>query len=102
MNWWKADDVISCDRCGSRCHDAVSQRGRMTLLVCNDCGLGEWSGNAPPPPRDDTPRMTTGRYAGMTLAEIREQPEGLRYLQWVKDNQPQLREAVLQCLAASQ
>lgn len=100
--WWKADDVISCDRCQGRCHDAVDQRGRKTLLVCNYCGLGEWAYGAPEAPRDESPRMASGRYAGMTLTEISKQDGGLRYLEWIRDNQPELREAVLRCLAASQ
>jgi len=100
--WWPADNVAICPDCASRCHDATRQRGRNTLLVCNYCGLGVWVFNAPPPPGEQAERMKTGRFAGMTFAEIEKQPNGRRYIEYLKENDSELSEAVSRYLAASQ
>lgn len=102
MIWWPADDCITCVECHGRSHDAIEEKGKKILLECNYCGLRQWATNAPSKPRDDTPRMTTGRYSGKTLAEIDASPNGRRYLEAVAKNDERLREAVSRYLAASQ
>jgi len=100
--WWPADNVVACPDCASRCHDATLRRGRDTLLVCNYCGLGVWVFDGPSPPSEQTERMETGRFAGMTFAEIEKPPNGRRYIEYLKENDSTLSEAAKRHLAASQ
>lgn len=100
MTYWPADDVITCSQCDARSHDAVEEKGRKTLLVCNFCGLGEWTYNAPKRPADRFHRMESGRYEGMTLDEIDKLPNGRRYIEALKETK--LSEVVFKYLAALQ
>ena len=100
--WWPADNVAICPECASRCHDATRRHGRKALLVCNYCGLGIWVLGAPEPPSEQTQRMESGRFAGMTFAEIEMEPNGRRYIEYLKENDSSLSEAAKRHLAASQ
>lgn len=100
--WWPADNVIVCQGCASHSHDATMQRGRLTLLVCNYCGLGTWVFGGPLPPSEETDRMKTGRFAGMTIYEIDKQKNGRRYLEHIAKTKGELCEVVSKYLAASQ
>lgn len=102
MIWWPADDCIDCAECHGRCHDAIRTRGKATLLECNYCGLKQWAYNAPPEPVDDRPRMSSGRFAGMTFDEIENQRHGRKYLEHLVKTKGEHSEAAERHLAASQ
>lgn len=85
------DDAYECaGGCGAWSHDILHEDGREWYIACAICGTGQWvaaiPGHLKPKPIDFV--MRDGRFAGLTFAEIGQQPRGLDYLKWAAAEHP--------------
>lgn len=82
------DDQAVCIRCGASAMDVIEEHRSSATVECAFCGQRH---SVPPIVRDSQPepgegqpgafRFKFGRFAGLTLAETDEQPNGRRYLE---------------------
>lgn len=80
-------DHAPCKRCRGSVVEPVSDG----LAACCYCGLlVRVRGAMVDPPAGDW-KLPAGRFAGMTLAEAAEQPNGRRYLEVLRDSDDKLR-----------
>ena len=85
------DDAYECaGGCGAWAHDILHEEGREWYIACAFCGTAQWvagiKGHLKPRPVDFV--MRDGRFAGMTLSEIEQQPRGVDYLKWAAAEHP--------------
>jgi hypothetical protein len=93
-------DTPPCYRCEGTV--AVHLDGRSAACVyCNARMTLAKEPPAPPPPPEEH-RFTAGRFAGLTLAEALEQPNGRRYLEHMAREDAALRARLEACCEAVQ
>ena len=86
------DHTYDCpdSACGTQCHDILYEDGGEWYLSCVFCGTGQWvkaiKGHLKP--QDRTFVLRDGRFAGLTLPEVENQPRGLDYLKWAAESHP--------------
>jgi len=85
-----------CYRCQGRAFEEADDEG---LVECVWCGARERL-QRPRRPRPepaanrDAFRFKYGRYAGKTFAEVDAEPNGRRYLEWIRSSNERLRDSV--------
>lgn len=100
----RLDGHITCYRCKGTARDVISERRGEVLSECCYCGAMEWcvamkkhiTGT---PTETSEFRFKHGRFAGMTLKEADEQPNGRKYLEWMAQNNEALRATISRHLA---
>lgn len=85
-----------CYRCGGGAFEELDDDG---LLACVWCGARERLARprrpkAVPAANRDAFRFKFGRYADKTFAEVDAEPNGRRYLEWMRDTNERLRDVV--------
>lgn len=86
---------VRCYRCGADFHDVVT-RGRNAVISCVFCGAMELADYIAPrgPAAPSTVggfRFKFGSFAGMSIAEVAEQPNGEQYLRLQSRQNAKLR-----------
>lgn len=91
MRYEKIDDKFPCAdaACGASCHDLLDDYRGEWLLQCCLCGTMQ-TVRAIPGFFKPAERFVfaSGLFAGMTTAEVAEQPRGVEYLEWAAKNHP--------------
>jgi hypothetical protein len=75
---------VECYRCRADFYDILT-RGKNAAISCAFCGAAQIADYIAPPPSDSptsasTFRFKFGSFAGMSMAEVAEQPNGEQYL----------------------
>jgi hypothetical protein len=96
----RIDHTYECadGQCGAQCHDILHEDSGEWRVECAFCGTGQWvkviAGHLKPKEREFL--LRDGRFAGLSLDEVEQQPRGLDYLAWALTGHPRqiVRDAV--------
>lgn len=103
------DTNLMCYRCSANAWEIVGTRqlhgSTLDVLQCAFCGVldsvASSSTKAPRPASHGSFKFRYGRFAGMTLAEADEQPNGRRYLEHLRDTNEKLRDTIAEYITTA-